>query len=168
MTLRWIILVILVPLSYQFSHEFVSNSPKCRNIKNQQHSTDLRLRRRTNLWATDSATDSITDNAINSATKASSNTDSLTEVDVTPSPTADDKKGQVLRELSKVIDPDLGSDIVTLGFVKELDVTDEGGVSFQVQLTTPACPVKEKVGGAKRRLRIENLLRTFFGRPINN
>src|SRR6185312_12054426 len=40
--------------------------------------------------------------------------------------------------------PDLGRDIVTLGFVKNLQV--EGGkVSFAVELTTPACPVKEQL-----------------------
>jgi ATP-binding protein involved in chromosome partitioning len=40
------------------------------------------------------------------------------------------------------MDPDLHRDIVTLGFVK--DLTIEGGrVSFQVELTTPACPVKD-------------------------
>lgn len=39
-------------------------------------------------------------------------------------------------------------DIVTLGFVKNLTISGEGGdggavVSFSVELTTPACPVKE-------------------------
>ena len=49
---------------------------------------------------------------------------------------------QVLDALRSVIDPDLNADIVRLGFVK--DVVIEGGrVSFKVELTTPACPVKE-------------------------
>lgn len=41
-------------------------------------------------------------------------------------------------------------DIVTLGFVKNLTISGEEGdsgrgavVSFSVELTTPACPVKE-------------------------
>ncbi|CAM9557498.1 unnamed protein product [Discosporangium mesarthrocarpum] len=57
--------------------------------------------------------------------------------------------GEVLEALSAVIDPDLGQDIVTLGFVKDLRIdggaTAEGGavVAFNVELTTPACPVKE-------------------------
>lgn len=41
---------------------------------------------------------------------------------------------------------DLSMDIVTLGFVKNLTLSGgEGGsvVSFCVELTTPACPVKE-------------------------
>lgn len=53
----------------------------------------------------------------------------------------------VLSVLSAVIDPDLGNDIVTLGFVKELQISEEGSggavVAFNVELTTPACPVKE-------------------------
>lgn len=47
--------------------------------------------------------------------------------------------------LSKVPDPDLGSDLVTLGMVKELDVTEDGQVRVQISLTTPACPMKEKI-----------------------
>lgn len=51
-------------------------------------------------------------------------------------------ESQVLDALRAVQDPDLHQDIVTLGFVK--DVRIEGGtVDFTVQLTTPACPVKE-------------------------
>lgn len=49
----------------------------------------------------------------------------------------------VLDALRNVIDPDFGKDIVTLGFVKDLKI-DEGAVSFTVELTTPACPVKEQ------------------------
>jgi ATP-binding protein involved in chromosome partitioning len=50
----------------------------------------------------------------------------------------------VLGVLRTVVDPDLHRDIVSLGFVKELVVRD-GDVSFKVELTTPACPVKEKL-----------------------
>ncbi|MBF0213207.1 MAG: iron-sulfur cluster carrier protein ApbC [Magnetococcales bacterium] len=48
---------------------------------------------------------------------------------------------QVLEALKKVMDPDLKRNIVSLGFVKDL-VIDGGQVSFKVELTTPACPVK--------------------------
>ena len=51
---------------------------------------------------------------------------------------------QVLAALGSIMDPDLDKDIVSLGFVKDLEI--EGGrVSFNVELTTPACPVKEKL-----------------------
>jgi len=54
-------------------------------------------------------------------------------------------QGEVLKVLKTVIDPDLNRDIVTLGFVKnlKLDVNNRA-VSFNVELTTPACPVKEE------------------------
>ena len=46
--------------------------------------------------------------------------------------------------LSQIKDPDLGRDIVTLGFVKDLRIEGEG-VSFAIELTTPACPVREQM-----------------------
>jgi ATP-binding protein involved in chromosome partitioning len=49
---------------------------------------------------------------------------------------------QVLDALRSVQDPDLHKDIVTLGFIKELRVCS-GSVAFQIELTTPACPVKD-------------------------
>jgi ATP-binding protein involved in chromosome partitioning len=49
---------------------------------------------------------------------------------------------EVLDALKAVIDPDLKRDIVSLGFVK--DVRIEGtSVDFKIELTTPACPVKD-------------------------
>ncbi|MBF0614591.1 MAG: iron-sulfur cluster carrier protein ApbC [Magnetococcales bacterium] len=48
---------------------------------------------------------------------------------------------QVLEALKQVMDPDLKRNIVSLGFVKDL-VIDKGRVTFKVELTTPACPVK--------------------------
>ncbi|GLC43445.1 hypothetical protein PLESTB_001558000 [Pleodorina starrii] len=51
---------------------------------------------------------------------------------------------QVLAQLRNVIDPDFGEDIVACGFVRELAVDPAAGsVSFTLELTTPACPVKE-------------------------
>lgn len=51
---------------------------------------------------------------------------------------------QVLAALSKVMDPDLNMDIVSLGMIS--DVKIEGSkVFFKLTLTTPACPVKEKL-----------------------
>ena len=50
----------------------------------------------------------------------------------------------VLNALRTVKDPDLGRDIVTLGFIKELEVGDSR-VRFALQLTTPACPVRDQL-----------------------
>lgn len=49
----------------------------------------------------------------------------------------------VLDVLKAIEDPDLKKDIVTLGFVKDLEI-DGGDVSFKIELTTPACPAKEQ------------------------
>lgn len=51
---------------------------------------------------------------------------------------------QVLQALRQVQDPDLHRDIVTLGFVKNL-VIEGPNVAFDVELTTPACPVKDQL-----------------------
>ncbi len=50
---------------------------------------------------------------------------------------------QILDAMRHIIDPDLGRDIVSLGFIKNLSI-DGGTVSFTVELTTPACPVKDR------------------------
>src|SRR5215217_1890554 len=50
---------------------------------------------------------------------------------------------QVLKALSNIIDPDLHKDVVSLGFIKNLKI-EGGNVSFDFELTTPACPVKDR------------------------
>lgn len=51
-------------------------------------------------------------------------------------------ESSVLDALKVVQDPDLHKDIVSLGFIKNLKI-DGGRVSFAIELTTPACPVKD-------------------------
>jgi len=53
-------------------------------------------------------------------------------------------KESVLNALSKVNDPDLHKDLVTLGMIKEININGEN-VSVTVELTTPACPLKERI-----------------------
>jgi ATP-binding protein involved in chromosome partitioning len=50
----------------------------------------------------------------------------------------------ILDALKVVQDPDLHRDIVNLGFVKNLRI-DGGRVAFTIELTTPACPVKDQL-----------------------
>lgn len=53
---------------------------------------------------------------------------------------------QVLDSLRVVQDPDLRKDIVTLGFVKNVSIdASQGSVDFTIELTTPACPVKDEL-----------------------
>ena len=55
-------------------------------------------------------------------------------------------KAAVLTALSQIQDPDLHRDIVSLGFVPEdgINICD-GNVSVRIVLTTPACPVRDKM-----------------------
>ncbi len=52
----------------------------------------------------------------------------------------------VLEALRKVQDPEIHRDIVSLGMVKKLEVAG-GKVALTVELTTPACPLREKIQG---------------------
>jgi len=50
----------------------------------------------------------------------------------------------ILKALSTVDDPDLKKDLVSLNMIKDVKV-EPNRVSFTVVLTTPACPLKEKI-----------------------
>lgn len=50
----------------------------------------------------------------------------------------------ILKALSTVDDPDLKRDLVSLNMIKDVKV-ETNRVSFTVVLTTPACPLKEKI-----------------------
>jgi ATP-binding protein involved in chromosome partitioning len=56
---------------------------------------------------------------------------------------------RVLDALRPIVDPDFGKSIVDLGFVKNIAI-DGGSVSFSIELTTPACPVKAEFEKAAR------------------
>src|SRR5215213_8023441 len=49
---------------------------------------------------------------------------------------------QILEALRVVIDPELRQDIVTLGMVRSIKVSDGGVVDVTVSLTTPGCPIR--------------------------
>jgi ATP-binding protein involved in chromosome partitioning len=50
-------------------------------------------------------------------------------------------EGDILGALRPIMDPDFNQSIVELGFIKQLRI-DGAKVSFSIELTTPACPVK--------------------------
>ncbi len=53
-------------------------------------------------------------------------------------------EAQVLAALAQIVDPDLGRDVVSLGMIKDLRISDAGEVAFTFELTTPACPVRDR------------------------
>lgn len=51
---------------------------------------------------------------------------------------------QVLQALSQVIEPELHRDLVSLNMIRDLEVED-GTANFTIMLTTPACPLKDRI-----------------------
>jgi ATP-binding protein involved in chromosome partitioning len=90
-----------------------------------------------------------------------------------PVPTASPTEAAILDALRAV--QDLHQDIVTLGFVKDLRVCGDQ-VAFQIELTTPACPVKDLMKGQAERavkalpgvagVAIEMTARVTASRPV--
>jgi ATP-binding protein involved in chromosome partitioning len=58
-------------------------------------------------------------------------------------------ESDVLEALRPIVDPDFGRSIVELGFVRNVRI-DGARVSFAIELTTPACPVKAEFERAAR------------------
>ncbi|WP_423792241.1 metal-sulfur cluster assembly factor [Methanocaldococcus indicus] len=48
-------------------------------------------------------------------------------------------KDEVINALKKVADPHMGISIVDMGLVKDVEVDEEGNVSFKIIPTNPAC-----------------------------
>ena len=58
---------------------------------------------------------------------------------------------QVLEKLGTVIDPDLKKDIVSMGMIKDLELS-KGDLKFTLELTTPACPFNAEIEEDVRRV----------------
>lgn len=57
---------------------------------------------------------------------------------------AQDIETQVFEQLSTVIEPELRRDLVTLNMIRDLTV-DGDTAAFTIMLTTPACPLKDRI-----------------------
>lgn len=66
----------------------------------------------------------------------------------------------VLKALGNVDDPDFKKDIVTLNMVKDIKI-DGDNLEFTVELTTPACPMKDLIRNA-----CLNAIKIFIGKEI--
>ena len=54
------------------------------------------------------------------------------------------QKEQIIEALSKVMEPELNNDLVSLNMIQDIEI-HEGDVSFRIVLTTPACPLKNQI-----------------------
>jgi len=69
-------------------------------------------------------------------------------------------EADILKALSTVNDPDLKRDLVSLGMIKNAKANGKK-ISFTVVLTTPACPLKEKI-----RQDCEDAIEKFLGKDV--
>ena len=53
----------------------------------------------------------------------------------------------VLTALGEVLDPEIGKDLVSLGMIENVDIKGTK-VNFTINLTTPACPLKDEIKGS--------------------
>jgi ATP-binding protein involved in chromosome partitioning len=54
-------------------------------------------------------------------------------------------RAQILERLATVNDPEIHRSLVELGMVKRAKITGDGKADIEIQLTTPACPLKGKI-----------------------
>lgn len=63
-------------------------------------------------------------------------------------------KEKIIDVLRHVMDPELNKDLVSLGMIKEVEVIEDQ-VKVTVELTTPACPLKNKIEGDVKKAILE-------------
>jgi ATP-binding protein involved in chromosome partitioning len=60
-------------------------------------------------------------------------------------PVGPPSEDEVLARLRAVVDPELGDDIVDLGMVRKVEVSDDGDVRVDVALTIAGCPLRSQI-----------------------
>lgn len=71
---------------------------------------------------------------------------------------ADVTKEQVMKVLEKVNDPELRLNIVDLGLIYDVEITEDNNVGVDMTLTTQACPV-----GPLMQMQAESALKSIPG-----
>ena len=59
-------------------------------------------------------------------------------------------KEKILNELKSVYDPELNINVVDLGLIYNIEVSDEGDVFITMTLTTPGCPLHDSITSGVR------------------
>jgi ATP-binding protein involved in chromosome partitioning len=68
---------------------------------------------------------------------------------------------EIRAALTKVMDPEIGHNIIDLGMVRDLAIDDAGNISFTLALTVPTCPMKDHMA-----FNAQQVLRSIPG--VNN
>ena len=54
-----------------------------------------------------------------------------------------EKRKLIIEQLRKVIDPEIGMNIVDVGLIYWIEITEENFVRVKMTLTTPGCPLSD-------------------------
>lgn len=57
---------------------------------------------------------------------------------------------KIYEDLKSVYDPELNINVVDLGLIYNIEVTDEGSVKVIMTLTTPGCPLHDSISSGVR------------------
>ena len=58
----------------------------------------------------------------------------------------------IFKKLAEVIDPELGIDIVQLGLIRSVEVSDYNFIKVVMTLTTPMCPFADMIIEGNKRI----------------
>lgn len=61
-----------------------------------------------------------------------------------------DLKNKVLENLKRVLDPELGINVVDLGLIYNIEFFEPRGVRITMSLTTPGCPLHDSITSGVR------------------
>ncbi len=50
-------------------------------------------------------------------------------------------KNDVLNKLRTVIDPETGSDVIRMGLIQDLEISETGNISYVFRPSSPLCPI---------------------------
>jgi metal-sulfur cluster biosynthetic enzyme len=59
-------------------------------------------------------------------------------------------KEKVLEQLKTVYDPELNINVVDLGLIYQVEITEEADVNIMMTLTTPGCPLHDSITSGVR------------------
>lgn len=59
-------------------------------------------------------------------------------------------KDKILNELKNVYDPELNINVVDLGLIYDINVSEEGDAVITMTLTTPGCPLHDSISTGVR------------------